>query len=75
MDGTFPKAICSEVMVKRQHNLVRVACLISRQSIPARKIYFLLGYSEELLSFYLKCPVKLELQSIESESDIIFKYV
>ena len=75
MQGTFPKAILSEVMIKRQHNLVRVACLISRQSIPARKIYFLLGYSEEFLSFFLKCPVKLELQSVESESDIIFKHV
>ena len=75
MRGTFPKAIMSEVMIKRQHNLVRVACLISRQAIPARKIYFLLGYTEELMSFFLKCPVKLELQSIESEGDIIFKYI
>ena len=75
MRGTFPKAIMSEVMIKRQHNLVRVACLISRQAIPAKKIYFLLGYTEELMSFFLKCPVKLELQSIESEGDIIFKYI
>ena len=75
MRGTFPKAIMSEVMIKRQHNLVRVACLISRQAVPAIKINFLLGYTEELMSFFLKCPVKLELQSIESEGDIIFKYI
>merc|ERR1712241_620917 len=60
MQGTFPKAILSEVMIKRQHNLVRVACLI--------RTIILLGYSEEFLSFFLKCPVKLELQSVESES-------
>lgn len=75
MNGTFPEAIMSEVMIKRQHNLVRIACLINRRTINADKIYFLLGYSEEFLSFWLKCPVKLELQSIESKSDVIFKYV
>lgn len=75
MNGTFPETIMSTVMIKRQHNLIRVACLISRQNIGPSKIYFLLGYAEELMSFWLKCPVKLELQSIESDSDVIFKYV
>ena len=76
MQGTFPQTIMSEVMIKRQHNLIRVACLISRTSgLTQKKIYFLLGYSEELMSCFLKCPVKLELQSIESDSDVIFKYI
>lgn len=74
MRGTFPEFIASEVMVKRQHNLVRIACLINRKC-PSKKIYFLIGYTEEFLSFYLKCPVKLELQSLESQDDTIYKYV
>lgn len=74
MHGTFVEMIESEVIIKRQHNLVRIACIINRKILP-RKLYFLIGYTEELLSFWLKCPVKLELQSIESESDMIFKYI
>ncbi len=38
-------------------------------------IYFLIGYSEELLSCWLKCPVKLELQTVESNEDVVFKYI
>ena len=74
VNGTFPKIVKSEVMIKRQHNLIRIAFLIDRME-RKNKVYFLIGYAEELLSFWLKCPVKLELQSIEAESDIIFKYV
>ncbi len=77
MNGTFPELIKSEVMVKRQHNLVRVACLmnINGKGLSTEKIYFLIGYVEEFLSVYLKCPVKVELQVISSDDDIIFKYV
>ena len=74
MTGTFPEFIESEVIIKRQHNLVRIACLINRK-LAAKKIYFLIGYTEEFLSFYLKCPVKLELQSIASEEDAVYRYV
>ncbi len=74
MHGTWPEAIASEVIIKRQHNLVRIAGLVNR-NIPQRKVYFLIGYTEELLSFWLKCPVKLELQTIESPDDVIFKYI
>lgn len=74
VNGTFPQMVKSEVMIKRQHNMIRIAFLIDRLG-KRGQIYFLIGYAEELLSFWLKCPVKLELQSIEKDSDIIFKYV
>ncbi len=74
MHGTWPDLILSEVIVKRQHNLVRVAAIIKRTS-GQRTVYFLLGYTEELLSLWLKCPVKLELQTLESEMDIVYKYI
>ncbi|KAJ8985373.1 hypothetical protein NQ317_008407 [Molorchus minor] len=35
----------------------------------------LLRYTEELLSFWLQCPVKLELQSVANKKDVIFKYI
>ena len=76
--GTFPQAMLSEVIIKRQHNLVRIAFLFNRNAIgmhPPSKIYFLIGYTEELLSFWLKCPVKLELQSVAGESETVFKYI
>ena len=63
-----------QVIIKRQHNLVRVAGLITRE-ISSDKVYFLIGYTEELLSYWLKCPVRLELQTIESKDDVVYKYI
>ena len=74
LHGTWPEAIATEVIIKRQHNLIRIAAIIDR-SIPPKKVYFLLGYTEEILKYWLKCPVKLELQSIDHKDDIIYKYI
>ncbi len=74
MHGTWPETIVSEVIIKRQHNLVRIACIIAK-NIQPKKVYFLIGYTEELLSVWLKCPVKLELQSVDSKDNMVFKYV
>ncbi|KAF4530659.1 hypothetical protein B566_EDAN004898 [Ephemera danica] len=74
MTGTWHSLFVSEVIIKRQHNLIRIAGII-RQAISARKMYFLIGYSEELLSFWLQCPVKLELQTVPEKTDVIFKYI
>lgn len=72
--GTWHSLFVSEIIIKRQHNLIRIAGIISR-SIPARKMYFLIGYTEELLGYWLQCPIKLELQTVDSKKDVIFKYV
>ena len=74
MHGTWPEAFASEVIIKRHHNLVRIAGIINRK-IPAKQVYFLIGYTEEILSYWLKCPVKLELQTVESNEDLIYKYI
>merc|ERR1712141_956001 len=58
MSGTWPEAFESEIIIKRHHNLVRIASIINRKSMRARQIYFLIGYSEEILSYWLKCPVE-----------------
>ena len=72
--GTWPGLFASEVIVKRRHNMVVVAGLVFQQ-LTARKLYFLIGYSEEMLSYILKCPVKLELQTVREKNDVIFKKI
>ncbi|XP_017783932.1 PREDICTED: 28S ribosomal protein S24, mitochondrial [Nicrophorus vespilloides] len=74
MLGTWHGLFVSEIIVKRQHNMIRVAGII-RQSISPRKVYFLIGYSEELLSYWLQCPTKIELQTVADRKDVIFKYI
>lgn len=72
--GTWHSLVCSEVIIKRQHNMIRIAAIV-RQAISARKMYFLIGYTEELLSYWLQCPVTLELQTIQDRKDVVFKYI
>ncbi|XP_058809890.1 small ribosomal subunit protein uS3m [Phymastichus coffea] len=74
MIGTWHSLFLSEILIKRHHNLVRIAGVI-RQGFDPRKIYFLTGYTEELLSYYLHCPVKIEIQTIENKENIIYKYI
>ena len=75
MYGTWPEMISSELIIKRHHNLIRIAAIINRSVNQPRHVYFLIGYSEELLSYWLKCPVKLEIQTVEHDNDLIYKYI
>lgn len=72
--GTFHSLVCSEVIIKRQFNHIRIAFLC-RRGIPPTKIYFLIGYTEELLSNFMQCPITLELQTIAKVEDTYFKYI
>lgn len=72
--GTFHALVCSEIIIKRQFNHIRIAALMRRALIP-RKFYFLIGYTEEMLGTWLQCPVTLEIQTIEKKSDTTFKFV
>lgn len=74
MYGTWHGIFVSEVIIKRRHNIIIVAGII-QQSVVPRKLYFLIGYTEELLSNFLKCPVKVEVQSVADKKDVVFKYI
>lgn len=74
LTGTWHNLFLSEIIIKRQHNIIRIAGIVER-AIQPRKMYFLIGYTEELLSFWLQCPVKLELQTVESRKDVVFRYI
>ena len=72
--GTWHRLFVSEVIIKRRHNLIVIAGLVHRGVMP-RKMYFLKGYTEELLSYVFKQPVKMEIQTVESKKDVIFKWI
>nr|CAH8841964.1 unnamed protein product [Trichobilharzia regenti] len=74
INGTFPLMVQSEVIIKRQWNVIRVAFLLHPRLTPG-EINFLIGYTEEMLSLILRCIVKLEIQLIPSKKDVIFRYV
>ncbi|GFS60504.1 28S ribosomal protein S24, mitochondrial [Trichonephila inaurata madagascariensis] len=74
MFGTWHRIFVSDVIIKRRHNLIVISGIIV-QNLQVRKLYFLMGYTEEMLSYIFKCPVKMELQSTPERKDIVFKYV
>ncbi|XP_015666608.1 28S ribosomal protein S24, mitochondrial [Protobothrops mucrosquamatus] len=68
--GTFHGCLADEIVLKRRANTL-IICAILMQNLPPHKIYFLVGYTEVLLSFFYKCPVKMEVQTISEK--IIYK--
>lgn len=74
MLGTFHGMIATEIVIKRQYNVIRIVMIIFPK-LRASKLSFLIGYSEELLGHWLQCPIKIEIQTIKNMSDVIFKYV
>lgn len=74
ISGTWHNLFVSEVIVKRRQNLIIISGLVA-QSVAARKMYFLQGYTEELLASVLKRPVKLEIQTVGRKKDVFFKWI
>uniref|UniRef100_A0A915MEY7 Uncharacterized protein n=1 Tax=Meloidogyne javanica TaxID=6303 RepID=A0A915MEY7_MELJA len=63
----------TELITKRRGNVVYVAgFLIPKGNME--QIYWLYGFTEEILSNLLKQPVKLELQFIRSADDLAVEY-
>jgi small subunit ribosomal protein S24 len=72
--GTFHSFLSSEIIIKRRLNTINIGFLTNLGHRGERsKIYFLVGYSEELLSSLLKCVVKVQVQSIYNKEDLIFR--
>ena len=73
MMGAWHDLFLSEVIIKRRQNMVIVAGFVRR--VPqTRMLYFLKGFTEELLSHFLKRPVIVEIQTA-GPRDLIHKYV
>jgi len=72
--GTWHNLFVSEVIIKRRQNLIIIAGLVQQSANP-RKMYFLEGYTTELLSHLLKRPVQMEIQTVTSYKDVQFKWI
>ncbi|KOC61244.1 28S ribosomal protein S24, mitochondrial, partial [Habropoda laboriosa] len=72
--GTWHALFGSEIIIKRQHNLIRIAGIVLRK-VPPVKVYFLIGYTEYILSCWLHCPVKMEIVTANQKNDIIYKVI
>lgn len=72
MFGTFHGCLANEIVIKRRGNML-IICALMLQRLPPQKFYFLIGYSESLLSHFYKCPVKLEIQTLQDRA--VYKYV
>ncbi|XP_026995416.1 28S ribosomal protein S24, mitochondrial [Tachysurus fulvidraco] len=70
--GTFHGCLANELVIKRRGNML-VICALMLQKLQPNKYYFLIGYTEELLSHFYKCPVKMEIQMLEDK--IVYKYL
>jgi small subunit ribosomal protein S24 len=72
--GTFHGLLASELIIKRQFNTVNIGFLIKLPKANyTQKIYFLVGYSEQLLSALLKCVVRVQVQTILHKRDLVFR--
>lgn len=72
MYGTFHNCLANEIVIKRRGNTITVCALMLQKFVP-HKFYFLIGYSEWLLSYFYKCPVKLEVQTMVDKA--VYKYL
>lgn len=72
MFGTFHGLLANEVVIKRRGNMLIVCALLLQRQTPP-KVYFLIGYTEALLSHFYKCPVKLEIQTVPDK--VVYKYL
>lgn len=74
MSGTWHGLFVSDLIIKRKHNLIIIAGLISQTQNPTR-VYFLKGYTEELLSYLLRRPIRIEVQTVRHPRDVQFKWI
>lgn len=72
--GTWPGLKASEVIIKRRGNQIICNFIVLRKIKPAQ-IYFLIGYTEEVLSYLLKSVVKLEITTIDELDELTYKYI
>ncbi|XP_077354271.1 small ribosomal subunit protein uS3m [Festucalex cinctus] len=72
MFGTFHGCLANDVVIKRRGNVLTVCALVLRK-MPPHKFYFLIGYAESLLAHFYKCPVKLDVQTLQEKQ--VYKYL
>ena len=62
VEGVFHDFLKSEVVIKRKANRISLVFIVSKEE-DLVKFYFLMGFTQKLLSELLGCLVKIEAQS------------
>ena len=62
VEGVLHDFLKSEVVIKRKANRINLVFIVSKEG-DLTKFYFLVGFTEKLLSELLGCVVKIEPQS------------
>lgn len=76
IQGMWPGLLASEVIIKRRANMIILNYFVLRRiDVPVTKVYFLIGFTEEILSCLLKSIVKVEIQTIDDYSDLVHTYI
>ncbi|XP_072165377.1 small ribosomal subunit protein uS3m-like [Diadema setosum] len=70
--GTFHNCLATELIIKRRANKITLSAIMRRTQSP-QKYYFLIGYTEELLSHWFKCPVRMEVQIVDDKP--VYKWI
>lgn len=66
IEGTFYEMLLSDVIIKRTLNQITISIYVYAKGTTVHKVYFLLGFSEKLLSHLFGCVVKMEIMSIQT---------
>ena len=74
MLGTWHDMFATDIVIKRRYNLIVIAGFL-RRPLNISEVYFLIGYTEEILSLLLKCLVKLEIQTVKQYGDVTYKQI
>jgi len=74
VEGTWLSCWASEIVIKRKSNCITVCGFIHRKARP-ESIYFLIGYTEEILTNFLRQIVKMHIQSVERIENVVFKRI
>jgi len=74
LTGTFYRIIVGEVLVKQVYNNIEIVMFVKHPTQRAGQMHFLKGYSERLLSAFLKCNVKLHMHKV-LEEDMQYKFI
>ena len=65
IEGTFYEMLVSNIVVKRQLNQIKISIFVNAKGTTVHKVYFLVGFTERLLTHLLGCIVKMEVMSVQ----------
>ena len=72
--GFWPQFVVGDIIIKRRANVIFIAFFVNVK-VSREKIYFLAGFTEQILGYLLKCPIKIELETSTGPKSLIVKYI